>query len=31
MAEGVELIQAFYDEMLGEGNIAKLDEFVTDD
>jgi steroid delta-isomerase-like uncharacterized protein len=31
MAEGVELIQAFYDEMLGEGNIEKLDEFVTDD
>jgi predicted SnoaL-like aldol condensation-catalyzing enzyme len=31
MAEGVELIQAFYDEMLGKGNIDKIDEFVTDD
>ena len=31
MAEGVELIQAFYDEMLGEGNLDKIDEYVTDD
>jgi steroid delta-isomerase-like uncharacterized protein len=31
MAEGVELIQRFYDEMLGEGNLDKLDELVTDD
>jgi steroid delta-isomerase-like uncharacterized protein len=31
MAEGAELIQRFYDEMLGEGNIDKLDELVTDD
>jgi steroid delta-isomerase-like uncharacterized protein len=31
MAEGVELIQRFYDEMLGEGDLSKLDELVTDD
>jgi steroid delta-isomerase-like uncharacterized protein len=31
MAEGVELIQAFYDEMLGNGNLDRIDEFVTDD
>jgi steroid delta-isomerase-like uncharacterized protein len=31
MAEGVELIQRFYDEMLGEGNLDNLDELVTDD
>jgi steroid delta-isomerase-like uncharacterized protein len=31
MAEGVELIQRFYDEMLGNGNLDKLDELVTDD
>jgi steroid delta-isomerase-like uncharacterized protein len=31
MAEGVELIQAFYDEMLGSGNLDRIDEFVTDD
>jgi steroid delta-isomerase-like uncharacterized protein len=31
MAEGVELIQRFYDEMLGEGNLDKIDELVTDD
>ena len=31
MAEGVELIQRFYDEMLGQGNLDKLDELVTDD
>jgi steroid delta-isomerase-like uncharacterized protein len=31
MAEGVELIQAFYDEMLSKGNLDKLDELVTDD
>jgi len=30
MAEGVELIQRFYDEMLGAGDISKLDELVTD-
>jgi steroid delta-isomerase-like uncharacterized protein len=31
MAEGVELIQAFYDEMLGKGNLDAIDEYVTDD
>jgi steroid delta-isomerase-like uncharacterized protein len=31
MAEGVELIQRFYDEMLGNGDLDKLDELVTDD
>src|SRR3954468_996333 len=31
MAEGVELIQAFYDEMLGKGNLDRIDEFVTDE
>jgi len=31
MAEGVELIQRFYDELLGEGNLDSLDELVTDD
>jgi steroid delta-isomerase-like uncharacterized protein len=31
MAEGVQLIQAFYDEMLGKGNVDRIDEFVTDD
>jgi len=31
MAEGVELIQRFYDEMLGEGDLSKLDELVTDE
>ena len=31
MAEGVELIQRFYDEMIGEGNLDKIDELVTDD
>jgi steroid delta-isomerase-like uncharacterized protein len=31
MAEGVQLIQAFYDEMLGKGNLERIDEFVTDD
>lgn len=31
MAEGVQLIQAFYDEMLGKGNLDRIDEFVTDD
>jgi steroid delta-isomerase-like uncharacterized protein len=31
MAEGVELIQRFYDEMLGAGDLSKLDELVTDD
>ena len=31
MAEGAELIQRFYDEMLGEGNLDNLDELVTDD
>jgi steroid delta-isomerase-like uncharacterized protein len=31
MAEGVELIQRFYDEMLGQGDLSKLDELVTDD
>jgi steroid delta-isomerase-like uncharacterized protein len=31
MAEGVQLIQRFYDEMLSNGNLDKLDELVTDD
>ena len=31
MAEGVELIERFYNEMLGEGDLSKLDELVTDD
>jgi steroid delta-isomerase-like uncharacterized protein len=31
MADGVQLIQRFYDEMLGEGNLDLLDEMVTDD
>jgi steroid delta-isomerase-like uncharacterized protein len=31
MAEGAELIRRFYDELLGEGNLDKLDELVTDD
>jgi steroid delta-isomerase-like uncharacterized protein len=31
MAAGVELIQGFYDTMLGDGDIEKLDELVTDD
>jgi steroid delta-isomerase-like uncharacterized protein len=31
MAEGVELIQRFYDEMLTKGNMDALDDLVTDD
>jgi len=31
MAEGVELIERFYNEMLGEGDLSKLDELVTDE
>ena len=31
MATGVELIQSFYDEMLTNGDLDKLDEMVTDD
>jgi steroid delta-isomerase-like uncharacterized protein len=31
MGENAELIQRFYDEMLSEGNLDKLDELVTDD
>jgi steroid delta-isomerase-like uncharacterized protein len=31
MAEGAALIQEFYDEMLTNGNLDKLDELVTDD
>jgi steroid delta-isomerase-like uncharacterized protein len=31
MAEGAKLIQEFYDEMLGKGNLDRIDEFVTDD
>ncbi len=31
MAAGAELIQEFYDEMLGKGNLDKVDEMVTDD
>ena len=31
MAEGAELIQEFYDEMLTKGNLDKMDDYVTDD
>jgi steroid delta-isomerase-like uncharacterized protein len=31
MAEGAELIQEFYDEMLTNGNLDKIDDLVTDD
>jgi steroid delta-isomerase-like uncharacterized protein len=31
MAEGVEKIQRFYDEILCNGDLDKLDELVTDD
>jgi steroid delta-isomerase-like uncharacterized protein len=31
MAEGVEMIQRFYDELLTDGDLSKLDELVTDD
>lgn len=31
MAEGVELIQRFYDEVLSKGNVDAVDELVTDD
>ena len=31
MAEGAELIQEFYDELLTNGNLDKLDDLVTDD
>jgi steroid delta-isomerase-like uncharacterized protein len=31
MAEGAGLIQEFYDEMLTNGNLDKLDDLVTDD
>jgi len=31
MAQGAELIQEFYDEMLTQGNLDKLDDYVTDD
>jgi steroid delta-isomerase-like uncharacterized protein len=31
MGENAELIQLFYDEMLSEGNLDKLDDLVTDD
>ena len=31
MAEGVELIQRFYDELLTEGNMDALDDLVGDD
>jgi steroid delta-isomerase-like uncharacterized protein len=31
MAEGAELIQEFYDEMLTKGNLDALDDLVTDD
>jgi steroid delta-isomerase-like uncharacterized protein len=31
MAEGVELIRRFYDEVLSEGNIENIDELVKDD
>jgi steroid delta-isomerase-like uncharacterized protein len=31
MAEGVDLIQRFYDEVLSQGNVGKVDDLVTDD
>jgi steroid delta-isomerase-like uncharacterized protein len=31
MAEGVDLIQRFYDEVLSQGNVEKVDDLVTDD
>ena len=31
MAEGAQLIQEFYDEILCGGNLDKIDELVTDD
>jgi steroid delta-isomerase-like uncharacterized protein len=31
MAEGVQLIQRFYDETLGDGKIDDLDQFVAED
>ena len=31
MAEGVEKIQRFYDELLGKGDLDVIDELVTDD
>jgi len=31
MAEGVELIQRFYDEVISEGNVDKVGELVVDD
>ena len=31
MAEGAELIQEFYDEILSKGNMDAIDELVTDD
>jgi steroid delta-isomerase-like uncharacterized protein len=31
MGVNAELIQRFYDEMLSEGNLDKIDELVTDD
>src|SRR6478672_6208282 len=31
MAQGAQLIQAFYDEILCGGNLDKVDELVTDD
>jgi steroid delta-isomerase-like uncharacterized protein len=31
MAEGADLIQEFYDEMLSKGNMDAIDELVTDD
>jgi steroid delta-isomerase-like uncharacterized protein len=31
MAEGAELIQRFYDEVISEGDLGKIDELITDD
>src|SRR5437764_8981594 len=31
MAQGIELIQRFYDETLSKGNLDAIDELVTDD
>jgi steroid delta-isomerase-like uncharacterized protein len=31
MAEGADLIQRFYDEVISQGDLGKIDELITDD
>jgi len=31
MAQGADLIQRFYDEVISEGDLSKVDELITDD